>query len=831
MITIPIKTARIMKPAPILAVMAHLMIPVPSSWAAISHQSATAEILFDQSQFWEQRQRGDLARLSLERILNSNPTNSRALHALGISHVKEGDIERGKQIRNRLAALNPPQAYITSLNAELKNRNFDQKRLKRARKLQQAGQTKQAIKEYEQLFLGKEPIGPVAVEFYHTLSSMPDRRDEAITGLETLLNSTPDNEDILFTLAQVLTYQKETRRRGLDLLKNLSDNPDYREKALEKYGVALSWLEATLDDEDYFKFYLQYHPEDESTKARLHALNFTLDPNSYEGLLTYGFQSLEKGHLKKAEQLFLRASEARAENAESLAALAITRQRRGAHGSALSLYHKAFQKDASLRKKYGSGQRSASFWYNINKFRSSDYQDKPAERLKALERLKPRTNSERIELGLIRAETHQAMGASQSAIQQYEQLLLAHPNEERAIVGLTQIAVANQNYRLISDMVNRYESKLFERSTSKPMQAALYHAQGLLYAHRRETNKAVNAFEDAILLDQDNVWLRLAYARFLLTVGKRDEATSLIHTLQSPAGDKTGSRHFARALFYVDLKKWDKALAQLNQVPNHNKRSDTRSIHNLISFHLDLENALFQGQLGGAKVAQESLIGLYESTTDVKGASLLIVDALEQFKLRKAAKAVVRQEIRENPKLSISEKINFARYLTNWKEYALSERVIADLAKKRRLTTQQQMQLAEVRLEFLLARADQAMEASDYADASGYLASAVQLESKHSRTLRMLGQLSQKRGQLEQSIEYYRSAIEVDPKDLWAIKGAVGSALESGNLVVAREVLDSAINQLPREPDVYELVSRVAQTAGETKMAIDSMSYARSLRR
>jgi Tfp pilus assembly protein PilF len=84
---------------------------------------------------------------------------------------------------------------------------------------------------------------------------------------------------------------------------------------------------------------------------------------------------------------------------------------------------------------------------------------------------------------------------------------------------------------------------------------------------------------------------------------------------------------------------------------------------------------------------------------------------------------------------------------------------------------------------------------------------------------------------LNKSVAYYRQAISIDPKDLWAIKGAVGSALEAGNLVVSREVLDEAINHMPDEPEIYELVARVAQTAGETKLALDAISYARSLRK
>jgi len=113
----------------------------------------------------------------------------------------------------------------------------------------------------------------------------------------------------------------------------------------------------------------------------------------------------------------------------------------------------------------------------------------------------------------------------------------------------------------------------------------------------------------------------------------------------------------------------------------------------------------------------------------------------------------------------------------------------------------------------------------------GYLDKALKIDSENSQTIRMLGQVNQLQGDLDKSLEYYLEAVKVDPKDLWAIKGAVGSALEAGNINTSREVLDVAISELPNEPEIYELVSRVAQSAGDTKMAIEAMEFAKSLSR
>jgi len=270
-------------------------VKTPESASPVSKESIT--LLFEQANFWESKHRGDLARVALQRILESRPGNDRALYELGVSYAKEGDIEQARNVKKRMMATRQGSKYASPLVEHIKNSTFDQTRLKRARKLQAGNQSEDAVREYEYLFMGREKVGPVALELYHSMSSIAERWQESVEGLETMLTADPSNDDIKYTLAQVLTYKEDSRRKGLGLLRELSANPKYRERAQAKYGEAVMWLQASADDADYFRYYVDANPDDKKVKSRFQSLTLTVDPGSYDGLMLYGFDSLNKNNL------------------------------------------------------------------------------------------------------------------------------------------------------------------------------------------------------------------------------------------------------------------------------------------------------------------------------------------------------------------------------------------------------------------------------------------------------------------------------------------------------------------------------------------------------
>ena len=802
----------------------------PSSLVTTDTVKEPVQILFQQASFWQHRKRGDLARTALQRILSSEPDNLQAMYALGMSYLKENSIQEANNVLKQMAATDSRSGYLPLLSQQIKNNSFDQNRLKRARRLQAEGKSEQALKEYDVLIADHSASSPLALEYYHTMSSVENRRQEAVSGLESMRANNPQDDEIVFTLGQVLTYVSETRRRGLAMLQTLFEKPSYRDRAIDKYRDALLWLNASADDEAYFDSYLAKRPQDQEVADRLQSLiSPVIDPSSYSGLLSLGFESLNNNKLQQAKKFFTQATEKTEDNAEAWAGLGLIEQRNGLHASALKLYDKALAKDASLASKYQSAIDSARFWSSIGKINQPNYQNNPRAALSYLASLKTVSASEKLEVALQRSVVYSRAKRFEQAAQNYEQILRDYPGEERALVALLKIVISAEDYRRLASLYQRYKNKLNQPSSGKALQSTLHRAHALLQLQKSEMNAAAAAFERALSIDPNDVWIRLDYARLLLTLKQTEKAERIAEAIDTSGADKVEGS-YALALFYADIEDWANVVATLDSIPRSAETTEVAQLRLTAEFRQELDHIMRQQQFSSASILQEELMALYESSRQVDGAASLIVAALQKLNLRSAAIAIIRETLVQNPIPSINARLAFAGYLTQWNEFDLADAIITQLDNERRLTTKQLMQRSAIRVQLLQARSAFDIDRQAYSQAQANLNAALSLDPGNSQTLRMLGQVNQLQGYLNASMQRYMEAISVDPTDLWAVKGAVGAALQAQDLVIAREVLDNAIQQFPREPDIYDLLSRVARAAGDGKTAIESTAYARLLR-
>ena len=789
----------------------------------------SVKVLFEQAAFWESRHRGDLGRSALNRIIASQPKNTRALYELGVSHAKEGDIEQARVTLKRINAADPKSIYVSLLNEHIKYSTFDKARLDRARKLSQNGEAEKAIEEYEYMFQGRDKQGLIAIEMYHTMSSIPGRWNEAVAGLKSMLAKEKSNKDAKFALAQILTYKQKTRRQGLNMLREISKDPAYREQAIDKYGEALVWLQATTSDKHYYLYYVKNNPTDDSVNNKLMSLGTSIDPGSYDGLIVYGFQAINNNQLDKASRLFRQATSYQNSTGEEYAGLAVIAQRRGLHDKSIDLYTRALRQTPALRDKYSYGLNSARFWHGINTVRSGKYKKQPENALRRLDKLVPQTKDETLELALVRAEVMYESGNIEQSVNILEKILQQSSDNERAIIRMIDLALVTKDYRKLASLHADHSRKLDNPKTSSALSISLLRAKAVLATNRGQHTAAVAAYDKAISIDENATWLRLDYARLLLSIGEDTQAEIVASKIPVYGAAMKDGNH-AKALYYLEVGAWESALATVDMLPVSMFDEELKQIRTIAEFRRDIDNAVSQGELRGAKVAEKSLIALYETAPKIPDRAILIVSALQKFDLHKPSIAIIRQALRDNSKLSINTKLTFSRYLVSWSAFDLADRLITSLDSNRDLNASQQLDLSKLKIHSLQEKARNAMDEGAFSRAYVYLETALQQDTKNTITLRMLGQVSQLQGSLVKSIQYYREAIDVQPNDLWAIKGAVGSALESGNLNVSREVLDDAIDELPNEPEVYDLLARVAQSAGETKMALEAIAYARSLR-
>ena len=111
----------------------------------------------------------------------------------------------------------------------------------------------------------KPPPPEMAQEFYETLAGTKSGMREARNGLRSLYQERRDPLTGL-VYARVLTYRESTRRDGIKLLEDLSNDgdPSVQADAIDAWGKALSWLGAKKKDLTLYDRYLARVPNDDT---------------------------------------------------------------------------------------------------------------------------------------------------------------------------------------------------------------------------------------------------------------------------------------------------------------------------------------------------------------------------------------------------------------------------------------------------------------------------------------------------------------------------------------------------------------------------------------
>ena len=790
------------------------------------------ELLFEQAEYWQSRSRGDLSRIALERILLSQSNNERALFEMGKSYCIEGEIKDANINLKRLQAINPTGQYTEQLKSEIKVHSYDRSRLELARQLARENKVEKSIQVYDEVFATRPLEGNIALEYYQLLAAKEGEYTRSVVGLRQLLRKEPNNIDKTFALAKVLSYREENRRESLLLFQSLVDKKDrlksdFYFEVLDAYATALLWLHASHEDEELFNQYLMVDPDNVPVQERLNRLTLKVEPDTYIGKIQAAYRALKIDNFVKAEELLDSAIAINPNGGDAWAAKAIMALREEEHDLALELFDKAQVLDPSVSKRYQSAIKSTLFWSVFVEAKNSD---SPKRGLQLLNNISPGTKEEKVEWYLTQADYYRDLLDIENSEKRVKTVLEIEPNNIRGVATLIDLNIETRDQQDLKRIVSRYSDNPKINSPSQPEMAIKFlRARALLAEAEKKYSVAMDFYEDAMKLDLNNdVWLRMDYAKLFLKLDQRERAEGIIANISYDERDNVGA--YAKALFYAETKDWKLVLAEIKKIPSHQLSYRILDLQHRAQFHDGLQEAINYGEIRGKKAVEEKLLALYESTpSSIDERVVMIVNALAKYDLNAPAVAIMKQSVRQDKSLNIGTQFNYIEHLLTFRELTLVETLI-DRLERRELNAKEEIRLTEIKLRTLHAYGLKHSEIGDYESSHQILVEALRISPKNSETLRLLGQVSQKQGNNDLSIEYYKEALAIDPKDLWAIKGAVGSALKKGDIDISRNLLESALNHMPNEPAVYELLAQVAQSAGDVKMAIDALNYSEKLR-
>jgi tetratricopeptide (TPR) repeat protein len=203
----------------------------------------TADELRRQARAWEARDRADLARQSLEKLVALRSAQAGDLLLLGEMDLQQSDLTAAQQVLMRLRQEFPTSAEVQTLATEVRVASQDRLGLASVHRLVQVGRGEQIGAALRHVFPDGAPNGILGIEYFELLAAAPDGRVEAQNGLWQLMRRHPGDARYTLAVARLLARRAQTARAAVALLEPLRGRPDVRVQA---YQEALNLAQATL---------------------------------------------------------------------------------------------------------------------------------------------------------------------------------------------------------------------------------------------------------------------------------------------------------------------------------------------------------------------------------------------------------------------------------------------------------------------------------------------------------------------------------------------------------------------------------------------------------
>ncbi|MET4700064.1 tetratricopeptide (TPR) repeat protein [Constrictibacter sp. MBR-5] len=797
--------------------------------------SAAEKVLLERGRYWKSRNRPELAMEAFERLLRSSPTHREGLLELGMLKAEQGDIEGARQLLSRLRAAHPQAGtQITRLEQAVRRGQVSPADVAQARQLAETGQYDRAARQYEQAFRG-DPTGPYALEYYQTLAGSPGGFDRARSGLEEIVKSTNDPRARL-ALARVLTYRESTRREGIKRLEELSRTPAVATDAAAAWRQAVLWLSLDGRDRSYYQAYLNRYPNDRDVQARLSGTRTrTATASAPSGpppsvrRRMQGFDELNQGDLADAEARFQEALRLNRGDSDALAGLGIVRLRQERFSEASELLGRAVNSSRATRQRYGQAYESARFWAGMEQSEAAMTAGRLDEAERILTGLARGNSSDASEARRALADVLVRQGKDDAAEREYQAVLQRDPNDVQAISGLFNLYVAQNRTDAALALSSRLDrTNVGSAGLGAEGRAEVLRMQAKQYELAGEGDAAFRIYQDAVVSDPSNPWVRLDFARFLARQGERGQAREMVQSMVDAPGTTPAALH-AAAIWYDEQEMSTEAIYALDRVPVASQTSAMRDLRYRTYMKAQINRAKAFAEAGLPRESQRILDELYRLPPQTVDKTARVASAMADVGDSRRALAILRPHV-SGGNAKPETQLQYVNVLLKSGQEAEAAAWIRSLEQNATMTARERRELAGKSADLAVMQADRAREAGAYADAYDILYPHLAQDPNNVNLLMALGRVYGTAGYTEEARSVYSTALELNPTDLNVIRGAVGAAIASRDHDYATSLLGRALEWYPREPRLYYLVGEVARSEGDMATARKSLETARALR-
>ena len=782
-------------------------------------------VLIDQGKYWQTHHRGDLAEQAWQKVLRIDPKQPDALFGMGMVLADRKDGSGAQQYLARLREAAPNYPAIDELGRRLGESSVRDQTVNDARRLQQSGQAASAVQEYQRALEGKPATPELQLEYYQALAATPQGWDQARRGLQQLAEQNPDDPRYALAYAQHLTYRDTTRRDGIARLQKLSGDSTEGAAARKSWRQALLWLDARPSDAPIYQAYLQIAPDDAAVKARFDSM-VQQDQAARERAqessavdvrgrtIGEGFAALDRGDIATARSRFSSVLASSPNDSDALGGMGIAALKQEHFSEARDYLERASRSGNPARWK--DALLSATYWTYTSEALGARSNGDFAKAKSLFERaiaVNPSDVTAQVSLGEMLLNNGDPAGAEQA----YRMALRRQADNPDAIRGLVGALAAQGR----GDEALQFANQLNAEQQAKAgginrLRGEAQAAQARAAEARGDLGAARSLFEDALLSNPDDPWMRLDLARIYVREGAIGNARSMMDGLLASHPDMTDAL-YASALLSAETQDWSAGLAQLDRIPAAQRTDAMTTLQHRLWVHQQVSLATQMAKGGQTQQAYATLRAaepIAAGNPELIGA---VASAYQQIGDSNRALWLVRSALNASPG-DAGILLQYAGILLATHQDTELGTVMRRLSATQ-LTPQQRVDFGNLNLAIVIRQADAVRQRGDLANAYEVIAPWLAAMPDNPDLQAALGRLYSSAGDDRNALASYRVALARRPDDQSLLLAALPAATGAKDFAYAEQLATQALNTAPDDPDVLAAVGRMYRAEGKLSLA------------
>ncbi|MDQ7968314.1 MAG: cellulose synthase subunit BcsC-related outer membrane protein, partial [Oxalicibacterium faecigallinarum] len=560
--------------------------------------------LLQAATLWDGKDRPDIAREFLLKALLIQPNSPAVLAMLGEMELRSNRPQEALRYLQQLEKSAPTSPLLADLRNSYRLATYDKETVARMRLLARAGQIDEAEKLLRQLYPDGPPRGEAALEYHSIIGSAPRNAASSAAALGALFRETGD---VRYRLGQLnlLANSYENRYAAISGYESLARAPGINTRRLQDaWRLNLYRLPNDARAVAAIRRYLEVFPDDQAMVSQIATVQRNAEDErkvaAVGGAAIYGdeqssdpqivargraLEALNKGDLTTAETQLQRLLRTRSDDPVILGNLGMIAFKRGDHAAAESWFARADRATPGGSREWRNMIVSARFSQHM---RAADELLEQQRLLEAEAMVRNALNlraNDADALTLL-ANIRLAAGDASDAEKLFRTALQREPDNSRALRGLVSLLARSDRRDEANAMLDAFARRYpKQEGRYADVRADLLREEADNYIAAGRPSHAIQALENAIVLQPDNAWNRFALARLYDNLSLPELARKVMDDGVALA-PRAADMRYANALNLISQGDNQRALQELAVIPEKErtqgmKDTEVRAVMNL----------------------------------------------------------------------------------------------------------------------------------------------------------------------------------------------------------------------------------------------------------